>query len=93
MIMYNRSIMICRCEEIFLDEIEQVILEGATTTQELKMATRAGMGICQGRICRSSLEALVPPKMKDILHAPSHLTIHLPVRPVSLSKLVGRELR
>ncbi|WP_163099987.1 (2Fe-2S)-binding protein [Peribacillus alkalitolerans] len=89
--MWNRSIIICRCEEVLLEEIELAILEGACTTQELKMATRAGMGICQGRICRLSLESLVPPGTKEFLESPSQLTIHLPVRPVSLSKILRRE--
>ena len=85
--------MVCRCEEVSIDSLQEAINDGASTLQELKMATRAGMGICQGRICRTALECLIPNKKIGLLEHPSMLTIHQPTRPVSLSQIVAREIQ
>jgi NAD(P)H-nitrite reductase large subunit len=91
--MSNLSYMVCRCEEVSIDSLQEAINDGACTLQELKMATRAGMGICQGRICRTALECLIPNKKIGLLEHPSMLTIHQPTRPVSLSQIVTREIQ
>ena len=44
--------VICRCEEIEIDEIRKWIAEGYTTIDELRRILRVGMGPCQGRGCR-----------------------------------------
>lgn len=46
------DIIVCRCEDVTLEEIRKVIREGATTMDEIRRTTRAGMGPCQGRTCR-----------------------------------------
>lgn len=89
--MFNHSFIICRCEEVTIEEIQDAVGAGATTSQEIKMSTRAGMGLCQGRLCRPLLEAMVPANLKESDYCPSQLTIHLPVRPVSLAKIVQKE--
>lgn len=45
------ELLICRCEEVTLGEIKAAIAAGATTLQEVRVRTRAGMGLCQGRTC------------------------------------------
>lgn len=89
--MCNHSLIICRCEEVTIDVIQDAVGAGATTSQEIKMSTRAGMGMCQGRLCRPLLEALVPTNQKESINTPSQLTFHQPVRPVSLAKIVHKE--
>ena len=44
--------VICRCEEVEIDEIRKWIAEGYTEFNELKRILRVGMGPCQGRGCR-----------------------------------------
>ena len=46
------SIVICRCEEITLEEIREWIDRGYDTFNELKRVLRVGMGPCQGRGCQ-----------------------------------------
>lgn len=46
------DIIICRCEDVTLGDIRRAIREGATTMDEVRRVTRAGMGPCQGRTCR-----------------------------------------
>jgi hypothetical protein len=46
--------LVCRCEDVPLSR-----LAGARSMREAKLATRAGMGACQGRICGSALSRLL----------------------------------
>lgn len=44
--------VICRCEDVTLEEIEHLIkVEGVRTLEEIKRLKRCGMGPCQGRTC------------------------------------------
>jgi len=43
--------ILCRCSDISLDEIRQLIASGHHTVDEIKRLTRLGMGPCQGRTC------------------------------------------
>ncbi|NMC33782.1 MAG: (2Fe-2S)-binding protein [Veillonellaceae bacterium] len=45
------DIIVCRCEDIKLSEIQEHIAQGAHTTEEIKRRCRCGMGSCQGRTC------------------------------------------
>lgn len=51
------DIIVCRCEDVSLGEIRRAIREGATTMDEVRRITRAGMGPCQGRTCRLLIAA------------------------------------
>ena len=53
MIKESDNTIICRCEDVTLSDIRQAISEGYNTIDEIKRVTRAGMGSCQGRTCRS----------------------------------------
>lgn len=46
------EIIVCRCEDVTLARIQELIREGVHTVDEIKRLTRAGMGLCQGRTCR-----------------------------------------
>ncbi len=85
------NFIVCRCEEVELCEIEEAIQCGAGTSQEVKMMTRAGMGTCQGRVCRSLIEKLVREDGETVLVHPSNLTYHKPVRPIHLGQFIERE--
>lgn len=43
--------IICRCSDLSLKEIRDLIEDGYTTVEEIKRISRAGMGSCQGRTC------------------------------------------
>ncbi|MFT4198238.1 MAG: oxidoreductase, partial [Pseudoxanthomonas sp.] len=45
--------LVCRCEDVALGE-----LRGFADGREAKLATRCGMGACQGRICGTALAEL-----------------------------------
>jgi NADPH-dependent 2,4-dienoyl-CoA reductase/sulfur reductase-like enzyme len=45
--------LVCRCEDVAVRRCE-----GASSSREAKLATRAGMGACQGRVCGPALRFL-----------------------------------
>ena len=79
--------VICRCEEIEIDEIRKGIAAGYTEFDELKRMLRVGMGPCQGRGCRDiilrELAKATGRNVADI--APG--TIRPPVKPIKISLL------
>ncbi len=85
----SESPPICRCERVSLAEIETARrLFAPTSLRELKLVTRATMGICQGRVCQPVLEALAAawfPTVKEPLAS------RPPLRPVALAALAAWE--
>ena len=79
--------VICRCEEIEIDEIRKWIAAGYTEFDELKRMLRVGMGPCHGRGCRDiilrELAKATGRNVADI--APG--TIRPPVKPIKISLL------
>lgn len=52
--------IICRCEGVRLGKIQATIRQhGATTVNQVKKLTRAGMGPCQGRTCACIVETIM----------------------------------
>lgn len=47
----ERSIIICRCSDVTLERLRDLIESGYTTFDEIKRITRMGMGSCQGKTC------------------------------------------
>ena len=79
--------VICRCEEIEIDEIRKWIAAGYTEFGEHRRMPRVGMGPCQGRGCRDiilrELAKATGRNVADI--APG--TIRPPVKPIKISLL------
>jgi bacterioferritin-associated ferredoxin len=51
------SVIVCRCEEVTLADVERAVADGYAAPELLKRATRVSMGACQGRVCRPMLRA------------------------------------
>lgn len=51
---------VCRCEEVSFHEICESVSElGAQDSRTAKLFTRAGMGLCQGRLCSRNVAEIV----------------------------------
>lgn len=84
-----RDVIICRCEEVTLKQLEDTAKQFNSTARELKLRTRAGMGFCGGRTCRPAIDDVL---LKVTNAAPSDsipLKVQPPVRPISLAQLGG----
>ncbi|KAM9861464.1 Hydrogen cyanide synthase subunit HcnB [Leucobacter sp. BZR 635] len=69
--------VVCRCEGVTRAEVSEAIDHGATDFRTVKLWTRAGMGICQGRTCQ--------PVLRDYLAGEPGTeppTVQFPVRPL-----------
>jgi NAD(P)H-nitrite reductase large subunit len=81
--------VICRCEEITLGEIKTAISGGALDINEIKRATRIGMGRCQGRMCGPVISELLVGQPISQGRVDSHLRVRPPVKPIPLGNLAA----
>lgn len=52
--------VVCRCEEVTLATVDAAIAHrGACDLRSVKLTTRCGMGLCQGRLCAPTVAGLV----------------------------------
>ena len=49
--MNKKDVIICRCEDVTLDDLHNLLEEGYTSFEEIKRILRVGMGPCQGNTC------------------------------------------
>ena len=58
--------MVCRCEEVSFGTLRATVEStGSRSLRALKLSTRAGLGICQGRVCGRSVEELLASSAGD----------------------------
>lgn len=81
--------IVCRCEDVTMEEIQELIANGATTVNEIKLQSRSSMGPCQGKTCLpiilkelskatgKSINEIAPPKHRQ------------PIKPIKLGSLAG----
>ncbi|GAK07924.1 (2Fe-2S)-binding protein [Geomicrobium sp. JCM 19038] len=79
--------VICRCEEVVLSDIVQALEDGYSTHREIKLKTRAGMGICQGRTCRPLLDQIITSISNEAMPKRVGLVQNVPIRPITLGDL------
>lgn len=60
------GVVVCRCEEVDDTTVRAAIAAGDATTREIKLRTRAGMGACQGRVCRTTIRRLLGASTLDV---------------------------
>lgn len=83
----DKKLVICRCEEITVGEILEAIDSGASSLNEIKLYTRAGMGLCQGKTCSRLVAGILAKKLGvqlEEIDVPSHRP---PIRPIHLGIL------
>ncbi len=77
--------VVCRCENLTWDEVEQAIRDlKPTSLRQLKLITRWGMGICQGRVCRPLMARAGVP---DYESREFRLTVRPPYKPLQMGRL------
>ncbi len=82
--------IICRCEEVSLEDIQTTADQFQCSARELKLRTRAGMGYCGGRTCRPAVDAVMEHLTGEKAGNDMPLKVQPPVRPISLSVLGGK---
>ncbi|MEJ3716589.1 (2Fe-2S)-binding protein [Paenibacillus polymyxa] len=80
-------VLVCRCEEVSIAQMEQACRMGVDTVRQLKMATRVTMGACQGRVCRQLVESWFYNRVPAARWEAELLSQRPPVRPVTFGQL------
>ncbi len=84
---------VCRCEEITFGEVRRQVNNGFTSLKGIKMATRCGMGSCQGRICGPVLFDIITALTGQPPTAVGCNSSRAPVKHVTLDALARLELK
>jgi hypothetical protein len=85
--------LVCRCENITCGALRQALTDHPHLREAngVKLMTRTGMGLCQGRLCYSIVAEVIRRErdcsIKDI--GPYHA--QWPVKPLSISALLPRQ--
>lgn len=75
---------VCRCEELTRERIEEAVSTTADVNV-VKILTRAGMGLCQGRYCQRQIAAMIERRHGLALAELPVSTPRAPVRPVPIA--------
>ena len=83
------DVLVCRCEEVTVGDIRAAIRAGATDVTQVKLRTRAGMGLCQGRTCEFLVQQILPQELGITQKDAGYATPRTPQRPITFGTLGG----
>jgi len=78
--MDKSNVIICRCEDVSLDDLTRKMEEGYTTFEDLKRILRVGMGPCQANTCTHLIQKELAQFLTQDM---SEVNVHK-VRPLTL---------
>lgn len=87
----NKNMIVCRCEEVSYEELIETAKTYRCSSRELKLRTRAGMGYCGGRTCRSMIDEIAKTLGNENSFDEIPLKYQPPIRPVRFDELGGME--
>ncbi|KQQ61847.1 FAD/NAD(P)-binding oxidoreductase [Pseudomonas sp. Leaf129] len=76
------DLMLCRCEEISVGEVRQVVAQGHTDINRVKAHCRVGMGRCQGRMCGSAAVEIIAQAAACSPQQVGRLRAQAPIKPL-----------
>lgn len=87
----DKSTVICRCEEINIDEIETAIKQGAETFDDIKRLTRCGMGHCQAKVCMNMVRQLISRYTEKPLSDVPPARLRMPSKVIRMETLTSND--
>jgi bacterioferritin-associated ferredoxin len=82
----SSKVLVCRCEDVTLHELEESIARGHDDIESLKRYTGFGTGWCQGKWCLAACARILSEKGGD---ASDPFTPRPPFHPVPLADLAA----
>jgi NAD(P)H-nitrite reductase large subunit len=79
--------LVCRCEDVTLDELEEALAKGHTDLESAKRYTGFATGWCQGKQCTALVARLLVERGGRLPERP--ITPRPPLHPVPLGHLAG----
>lgn len=84
----SKKVILCRCEDVTLGDVERAVATGFGALEEVKRYTGFGTGPCQGKEClREVAAAIARLAGPDAARAP--FTSRPPLYPTELAVLAG----
>lgn len=87
--MPDDDVTLCRCEEVTAGGVRGAAALGCLGTNQLKAFTRAGMGLCQGRVCGPLLHATLAEARTVSGEMVDPLRTRFPTKPLTLGELAA----
>ncbi len=87
----DRQTIICRCEEVTVGKIMDLIEEGCLSIGDIKRRTRLGMGPCQGRYCSPVLQHVIASRGGLPVESHSGFAPRVPLKPIAIADLLRNE--
>jgi len=82
--------VVCRCEEVTAGQIRAAVKLGAAGPNQIKAFLRAGMGPCQGRMCGTTVAALIAAERDVPAEEVDPLRPRAPFKPLTVGALIGQ---
>ncbi|MFJ4051318.1 (2Fe-2S)-binding protein [Pseudomonas hunanensis] len=81
--------IVCRCEEVSAGDIRRFVGVGCSGPNQTKAFSRAGMGLCQGRMCGLTLAQIIAAERNVDIEQVGYYTIRAPIKLLSLGELAS----
>jgi sarcosine oxidase, subunit beta len=85
------KVLICRCEDVLLADIEDAIDSGHTDVESLKRYTGFGTGVCQGKSCVAPVARVLFERTGCAAHTISPFTPRPPIAPLPMRLLAAKD--
>ena len=89
--MTTPKVMLCRCEDITVDDAHKAVDEGYDCFEDLKRYLGVGTGPCQGKSCVQACMKLVAEARGIPIDRVDVMTFRPPVRPIAFATLAADE--
>jgi NADPH-dependent 2,4-dienoyl-CoA reductase/sulfur reductase-like enzyme len=83
-----KDTLVCRCEELPCEEVDQAVGFGGSDFRTLKVMTRLGMGPCQGRMCWPAMMRRIADRTGKHPEQIGPSRFRPPVRPTAVGDLL-----
>ncbi|MFK5883469.1 MAG: (2Fe-2S)-binding protein [Candidatus Izemoplasma sp.] len=90
--MNKNDIIICRCEDVSLEDIHNLMDEGYTTFEEIKRILRIGMGPCQSNTCGTLAQREISKYLNQPLETINTQSVRPLITGVKLKAIVEAQL-
>lgn len=89
---FDNDTILCRCENVTVGDVRDIVAQGVTDLNEVKAITRCGMGPCQGRMCGPALGEIVAAELNTGVPEAGLLTIRPPLKQIPLEELATMDI-
>lgn len=86
---FKKNVIVCRCWDVTMDDVEAAIDQGVTHPEELKRVLQVGMGPCQGRTCSKIVNRILSEKTLKPSSQISKTRQRPPLVSIPIRKILG----